>query len=109
MEIAKLVLEFLKTLIWPTTALLLAWVFKREIRAVLARIRKAVLPGGVSVDFEDQIIETKVLATRVVAAEPPSNRPQSAALPLAEANSRMITLGLTPTPSGLDMNYYKKI
>ena len=109
MQIAKLVLEFLKALIWPVTVLLLAWVFKREIRAVLARMRKAVLPGGVSVDFENQIIETKELATRVEAAEPPANRPQSAVLPLTEANSRMITLGLTPTPSGLDMNYYKRI
>lgn len=109
MEIAKLILEYVRTLIWPTVALLLAWIFKPEIRAVLARIRKAALPGGVSLDFENQILETKALATRVETAQPPPNRPQSAVLPLTEANSRMIALGLTPTPSGLDMNYYRAI
>jgi hypothetical protein len=109
MEVAKLILEYVKTLIWPTSTLLLAWIFKPEIREVLARIRKAALPGGVSLDFENQILETKELATRVETAQPPPNRPQSAALPLTEANSRMIALGLTPTPSGLDMNYYKAI
>ncbi len=109
MEVAKLILEYLKALIWPTSVLLLAWIFRPEIRAVLARIRKAALPGGVSVDFENQILETKELATRVETAQPPPNRPQSAALPLTEANSRMISLGLTPTPSGLDMNYYRAI
>jgi hypothetical protein len=109
MEVAKLILEYVKALIWPTAALSLAWIFKPEIRAVLARIRKAALPGGVSVDFENQILETKELAARVETAPAPPNRPQSAALPLTEANSRMIALGLTPTPSGLDMNYYKAI
>jgi len=109
MEVAKLILEYVKALIWPTAALLLAWIFKLEIRAALARIRKAELPGGVSVDFENQILETKELAARVETAQPPPNRPQSAVLPLTEANSRMIALGLTPTPSGLDMNYYKDI
>jgi hypothetical protein len=109
MEVAKLILEYVKALIWPTAAFILALMFKPEIRAVLARIRKAALPGGVSVDFENQILETKELATRVETAQPPPNRPQPAALPLTEANSRMIALGLTPTPSGLDMNYYKAI
>ncbi len=109
MEVAKVILEYVKALIWPTVSLLLAWLFKPEIRALLARIRKAALPGGVSMDFENQILETKELATRVETAPPPPNRPQSPTLPLTEANSRMIALGLTPTPSGLDMNYYKAI
>lgn len=109
MEVAKLILEYVKSLAWPTTALLLAWIFRHEIRAVLTRIRKAELPGGVSVDFENQILETKELAARVETAPPPPDRPQSAALPLTQANSRMISLGLTPTPSGLDMNYYRAI
>src|SRR5437879_6239563 len=109
MELAKLVLEYVKAVAWPATAVAIALMFRREIRAILARIRKAALPGGVSIDFEGQILETVALATRIEAAPPPSNRPQTSVLPLTEANSRMIDLGLTPTPSGLDMSYYKSI
>ncbi len=109
MELAKLTLEYVKALAWPVTAFVIALMFRREIRAILARIRKAALPGGVSIDFENQIRETKELATRIEAAPAPANRPQTAALPLTEANSRMITLGLKPTPSGLDMDYYRAI
>jgi hypothetical protein len=109
MELAKLVLEYVKASAWPITALAIALIFRREIRAIIARRRKAALPGGVSTDFEEQILETKELATRIEAALPPPNRPQTAVLPLTEANSRMISLGLKPTPSGLDLNYYRSI
>jgi len=34
MEVAKLILEYFKALIWPISVLLLAWIFKPEIRAV---------------------------------------------------------------------------
>jgi hypothetical protein len=109
MEIAKLILEFVKAIAWPITALAIGIMFRKEIRAILARIRKAALPGGVAIDFEDQIRETKELATRVETAPGPPDRPKTAVLPLTEANSRMIELGLKPTPSGLDMSYYKAI
>jgi hypothetical protein len=109
MELAKLVLEYVKALAWPITAAALALMFRQEIRAILARIRKAALPGGVAIDFEEQIRETKELATRIEAAPSPPDRPKTAVLPLTEANSRMIALGLKPTPSGLDMSYYKSI
>ncbi len=109
MELAKLTLEYVKALAWPVTALTIAMLFRKEIRAILARIRKAALPGGVAIDFEDQIRETKELATRVETAPGPPDRPRTAMLPLTEANSRMIALGLKPTPSGLDMSYYKAI
>ncbi|HXI40118.1 MAG TPA: hypothetical protein VNH18_01650 [Bryobacteraceae bacterium] len=82
MELAKLVLEYVKALTWPVTALSIALIFRREIRAILARIRKAALPGGVSIDFEEQILETKELATRIEATLPPPNRPKTAVLPL---------------------------
>lgn len=109
MEWAKLVLEYVKALAWPITVAALGLAFKREIKATLARIRKADLPGGIGISFEDQIRETAELANRVETAPSPPDRPNTAAIPLTEANSRMISLGLTPTPSGLDMDYYKVI
>ena len=109
MHLAALILEFIKTLAWPVTTLLLATMFRKEIRAVLTRVRKAILPGGMSVDFNEEIRETKELAVRVESAPPPPGRPEAPSLPLTEANSRMIQLGLTPSPSGLDLDYYKAI
>lgn len=99
----------MRALAWPLTTLLLAAMFRKEIRAVLTRIRKAILPGGVSVDFEHEVRETKELAIRVESATPPPGRPETPSLPLTKANSRMIELGLTPSPSGLDLSYYKTI
>ncbi len=109
MQLETIILEFVKALAWPFTTLLLAAMFRKEIRAVLTRIRKAVLPGGVSFDLEHEIRETKELAVRIESSPPPPGRPKAPALPLTEANSRMIALGLTPTPSGLDLKYYRTI
>ena len=62
-----------------------------------------------ALDFDEQIRETKELATRVETAPTRPERPKTAGLPLTEANARMIDLGLRPVPSGLDMNYFKEI
>ncbi|MGD0617682.1 MAG: DUF4145 domain-containing protein [Bryobacteraceae bacterium] len=99
----------LRRLAWPTAALAIAVMFRKDIRSILARIRKAALPGGVAIDFEDEVRETKELATRIESAPSPHDRPKAAVLALTEANARMIDLGLKPIPSGLDMSYYKEI
>lgn len=109
MEIARLVLEYVKALAWPVTAFVMALMFRRQIRAILARIKKVALPGGGSLDLEDEIRETTELATRIEANPRPKHPDEPAVLPLTEANSRMIELGLKPVPSGLDMDYYKGI
>jgi hypothetical protein len=109
MEVAKLVLEFVKVLIWPATVLVLALIFRVPIRAVISRLKKAALPGGVSIDFQEEIEQAKELSAKLEAQAPPSNRPKAAAIPLTEANARMISLGLRPTASGLDMQYYREI
>jgi hypothetical protein len=109
MELTKLVLEFLRVLAWPITTLVLALIFRAPIRAVLSRLRKAGLPGGVSIDFQEQIHEVKELSQNVEAQPPPADRPKLPAIPLTEANARMISVGLRPTASGLDMAYYREI
>jgi hypothetical protein len=57
MEIAKLVLEYVKALAWPLTIILLSLSFRSEIKRLLARLRKAVLPGGLSVDLQEEVRE----------------------------------------------------
>lgn len=41
MEIAKLVLEYLKALVWPLTVLSLCLFFRSKLKKVFARLRKA--------------------------------------------------------------------
>ena len=107
MDIAKLVLEYIKALVWPLTVLGLSLFFRREAKALLARLRKAVLPGGVSLDLGEEVQEVKELSEKVQSTPPTSGRQTTASIPLTEANSRMVKLGLTPLLSGLDINYFR--
>ena len=109
MEIAKFILEFVKTLVWPITALVLASLFREPLSTILSRLRKAGLPGGVSIDFHDEIQEAKQISREVQALPPPADRPKRPAIPQTEANARMIALELKPTSSGLNMSYYLEI
>jgi hypothetical protein len=111
MEIAKLVLEYIQALIWPGIILFIAIYFKNETSALLGRIKSATLPGGVSFDLNDKIQEVKALSNEVqetVSAKQERNKGKPT-IPLTEANSRLIKLGLRPSPSGMDMNYYLDI
>lgn len=109
MEVAKIVLEFLRVLIWPGTVLTLGLLFRIEIKKLLTRLRKAALPGGVSLELEDQIQQVRILSEKVESEPPPSNREKAPGIPLTEANARAIQLGLRPTASGLDMSYYRNL
>jgi hypothetical protein len=46
MEIAKLILEYVRALVWPLTVLSLLLFFRSEIKRVLARLKRLGLPGG---------------------------------------------------------------
>lgn len=107
MEIAKLILEYLRTLVWPTTVVILSLLFRREITRVFARLSKAVLPGGFSFDLREEVQELKQLSEKVQSAPPSEEQRATPSIPLTEANARMVKLGLTPTLSGLDISYYR--
>jgi hypothetical protein len=107
MEITKLVLEFVRALVWPLTVLTLSLFFRGEIKKVLARLRKAVLPGGVSVDLQEEVQDVKELSETVQSTPPPSGRKTTPSIPLTEVNARMFKLGLAPMLSGLDVAYFR--
>ena len=95
MEIAKLVLEYLRVLIWPAVVATVCLVFRRQVVALLNRIRHAELPGGVALDLDQEIKEVKALSARVQEQPaPPEKQRGRPAIPLTEANARMIQLGL---------------
>jgi hypothetical protein len=109
MELAKLVLEYLKALAWPATTIFLGIYFREPLTALLDRIKKAGLPGGVSLDFQEKIQEVKELSEEIPAAPNAQTANARATIPLTEANARMISLGLQPVSSGLDLSYFRHI
>jgi hypothetical protein len=109
MELAKLILEFLKVLTWPVTTVVIAFFFRKPLVAILTRIRKAGLPGGVSLDFQEEIKEAEQLSKDVPPLAPPADKKEFPTIPLTEANTRMIQLGLQPVSSGLDVSYFREL
>lgn len=109
MELAKLVLEYVRVLIWPAVVVTICLVFRGQLAALLNRIRHAELPGGVAVDLGQEIREVKALSAKVQEEPAPSDKKRGPAIPLTEANARLIQLGLRPSPSGLDMSYYRNL
>ena len=105
MEVAKLVLEYLRVLIWPVAVVTICLTFRRQVVALLNRIRHAELPGGFAVDIEQEIEDAKALSAKVQEQPPPPDKNRGrASIPLTEANARMMKLGLHPSPSGLDIS-----
>ncbi len=113
MEIAKIILEYLKVTIWPITTFILLLIFKKDICKILMRLKKADLPGGISLEtFPEQIEEAKSLLIEVKEEKKEEDKLRKqiyATIPLTEANAKMITLGLAPSPSGLELDKYKQL
>lgn len=111
MEIANLVLEYIKVLIWPCILVFLSFYFKDQVSGVFERLKSAKLPGGVSLEMNDKIREVEELSSKVQesVSEKKQEHKDKPAIPLNEANSRLIELGFRPSPSGMDMDYYRDI
>ena len=107
MEIATLILEYVKAIIWPVLVLVTGIVFRHELRTMLLRVRRAELPGGFAVDIPLEIAEGKRLSDQIRTTPTQTEKLRGPAIPLTEANARMMQLGLRPSPSGLDMDYYR--
>jgi len=112
MELAEIILKYIDTLIWPGIAIFIIIRFKNEISKLFKRAKKVELPGGISIEaFEEKLEEAKKLEQGIIAERKPEvlqilkkkNTQDS------EANKRMINLGLRPSPSGLDLSYYKEV
>jgi hypothetical protein len=111
MEIAQLILEYIKALIWPVFAFTCVILFRRSIIGLIPRLKNAELPGGVRFDFQEAIEQAQQLKEKILLApkSPDSHPKVGKSIQLTEANARMITLGLQPSPSGLDLSYYRAL
>jgi hypothetical protein len=108
-NIAKIILDYLRVLAWPLVVLSLAALFRREVVSVILRLKKADLPGGISLEFAAEARAVRELALEVADLPQRPEAKGAPAIPLTEANARLISLGLQPSPSGLDMNYYRSL
>jgi len=83
--------------------------FRSPLVGILRRLKAAGLPGGVSLDFDQEVRAAEVLSRDVARA--PRQQPAGATplLPVTQANARMLSLGLQPSPSGLDMKRYLEL
>jgi hypothetical protein len=109
MELAKLILEYVKALAWPITAIALGLVFRKSLVAILARLEKASLPGGVSLDFEKQIKQVQNLSQKLL--ETPVAPPIQTGVHISpnDANKKMVALSLEPMTSGLELEYFRNL
>ena len=107
MELAKVILEYIQVLIWPLTVLVLLFVFRIPFKELLRRVSHADLPGGLSLDLQENIHEASKMSQEVTKERLQHEEYKKPSIPLTEANARIIQLGLMPSPSGLDMNYYR--
>lgn len=109
MKIAELILEYLKILIWPSLILGIVLIFRKQIDSRIRDIQKADLPGGFSISFATEIREAEKLSAQVSASPSLPQTEGAKKLPLTEANLRMLKLGLQPSPSGLNVDYYRDL
>jgi len=112
MEVAKLVLEYLKVLVWPITITVLALYFRKSLKAILERLISATLPGGVSLNFREQIEKVHTFSEVLVEKETlklpqPSEVSQVGPLiPFNEVNRKLLSLGMEPVKSELNITYF---
>jgi len=109
MRPANIILEYLDTIVWPAVAIVAIFVFRKSLNAVLHRVTKASLPGGVAIDFAQDIRDAQQLSRAVAEGPAPPKAHGRPSIPLTEANARMLDLGLRPSPSGVDMSYYRNL
>jgi hypothetical protein len=111
MEIAQLILEYIKTLIWPVFAFACLVLFRSSIAGLVPRLKNAELPGGLKFNFQEAIEQAQQLTKEILAAPKPPDAHPTVEKPVkqTETNARMIALGLQPSPSGLDLDYYRAL
>ena len=108
MELIKIILNFVSSLIWPGIALFVIVKFQEPIAALFRRLQSAKLPAGMSFEFGEALKEATEIAHDLT-ANPDEKDNSYAKIPPTDANRLLIERGLRPSPSGLDLNIYKNM
>ncbi len=108
LALAKLGVDLLVGIAWPAVALLGLLFFRSELSKLIGRLKTAKYKN-LEIDFQEKLDDAKRISHEVKMLPPPEEKKAHPAIPLTEANTRMMNLGLQPTQSGLDMNYFREI
>ncbi len=113
-ELLEIILDFISTLLWPIIVISIVVIFRKEIRKLVGNAKKLELPGGISIEtvVGNEITKAKELAKEIKTERKPEVQYIIDHADIQKntiANKRMIELGLKTSPSGLDLNYYKRI
>lgn len=112
-ELLKIILDFLGVIIWPITTLSIILIYKKAILNLINRTKKVELPGGVSFEaVENDITQAKELAQEIKTERKSQTQKiidEGVGISDSQVNRRMVQLGLRPSPSGLNLDYYKNI
>lgn len=108
-RVAELLIRLLDALAWPSAVIIILLLFRRHVEGLFHRVRKADFPGGLSIEtFPREICEAQELSEEVREEKPRKEiREDKPSIPLTEVNVRMLNLGMAPSPSGLDLDYYR--
>jgi hypothetical protein len=111
MGIATLILGYVQALVWPLVVLTSVLLFRTQLRTILWRLQRADLPGGVSLNFQQEVEAASALARR--AAQQVGRVPLALSgrtgHALLDVNERTLALGLQPSPSALNFATYRAL
>ncbi len=108
-QIAEVVLRYVSALAWPAVVVTIVVMFRKSLAQVLDRLKDANLPGGVKINLQETINQANKLSEEVEAIEPPPESRGVPTIPVTEANARMLKLGLSPSPSGMQLQKYRDL
>ncbi|MGY1525621.1 hypothetical protein ACW69C_17870 [Streptomyces sp. MN3] len=75
MDVARLVLDYLKVLIWPATTLAIVYGFRGQFKELIGRIRMLSGPG-IDAEFSEQVLEASEGVEAAVLSHPPGDAPE---------------------------------
>jgi hypothetical protein len=107
MEAFQAVLNFISSLAWPAVAILVLIQFRGPLSGLLGRLKSAELPGGLNLNFDEQLREAKSIAEDIT-ANPDKRADEYEQIPQTSANKLLVDLHLRPSPSGLQFQKYKE-
>lgn len=107
LQLWELIYKFVAVFAWPVLILALVLIFREKLAHLVANLRRAQFPGG-SVEFRDEVAQ---LAIEAKAPDPEKREPPALVEPIAteDLNAVQIARGLQPTPSRLDLNYFREL
>ncbi len=112
MDLREFLIELINALAWPMVVFIAMYWFKSELQLLLKRLGSVKI-GDNSIDFfQTELEKAQDLSLDVRNAEVSENKVRfemSAQIPLTDANAQVIKQGLRPSPSGLDLEYYREL